>query len=197
MANAQFAAIILAGGQGSRMLYQDKGLLLFKNKPLVEYPIALLKKQVPHIIISANRHIDEYKTYNFPVVTDDANYVEMGPLGGIYSAAKYLPDTVEYVQIVPCDTPFLPDNLVEIMHAPFLTEDIDITVASAAGSTHPSIIQCKKNILPSLKNLLDDGSNLSLRAFIRQHRSHTVVFDREDYFINFNDPSILEQWNKE
>lgn len=194
--NTNCAAIILSGGQGRRMHYQDKGLVLFKEQPLVSYPVHLLSTQVYQLLISANRHLDQYRTFEYPVITDLDKYPEMGPLGGIYSASRQLADAIEYVQIVPCDTPFLPENLIQVMHQALIEHDVDITIAASPEKTHPSVLHCKRSVLDSIQALLDDGSDLSLRAFIKQHRSYTVMFDKEDYFINFNDPTVLAQWNQ-
>lgn len=194
--NTKCAAIILSGGQGRRMHYQDKGLVHFKGQPLVSYAVHLLAPQVDQLLISANRHLDQYRSFHFPVVTDLPEYPEMGPLGGIYSTAQQLSDDIEFVQIVPCDTPFLPADLVAVMHQALLENQVDITIAASSEKNHPSVIHCRRNVLTSIQSLLDDGSDLSLRAFIKQHAAYTVMFDKEDYFINFNDPAVLAQWNQ-
>lgn len=194
--NTKCAAIILSGGQGRRMHYQDKGLVQFKGHPLVSYPVQLLSAQVDELVISANRHLDQYRAFKFPVITDLEQYPEMGPLGGIYSASRQLSDDIEFVQIVPCDTPFLPTNLVQVMHQSLIENQVDITIAASSEKNHPSVLHCKRSVLDSIQPLLDDGSDLSLRAFIKQHASYTVLFDKEDYFINFNDPTVLAQWNQ-
>ena len=54
----QFSCIILAGGEGKRAGGSDKGLLLYKEKPLIEHVINTIKFQVDDIVISANRNID-------------------------------------------------------------------------------------------------------------------------------------------
>lgn len=190
------AAIVLSGGQGRRMGYQDKGLVLLNNKPLVSYAINKLSPQVEQIVVSANRHLDQYRTFGFPVISDLSEYPEMGPLAGIYSASRQLTDDIDYVQIVPCDTPFLPEDLVKIMHDALREHKVDITIAASSEKNHPSILHCKRSVLDSILPLLKDGSDLSLRAFIKQHASYTVMFDTEDYFINFNDPAVLAQWHQ-
>ncbi|HTJ94962.1 MAG TPA: molybdenum cofactor guanylyltransferase [Pararobbsia sp.] len=66
----RITGLILAGGQGSRMGGVDKGLELLQGRPLVEYAIERLRPQVGTLIISANRHIEAYARYGFPVITD-------------------------------------------------------------------------------------------------------------------------------
>ena len=71
--------VILAGGQARRMKGQDKGLILFNGKPLIEYVIEVFNPQVGKLIINANRNHDKYSQYGFEVISDEyPNYC--GPL---------------------------------------------------------------------------------------------------------------------
>ena len=47
--------VILAGGRGSRMQGQDKGLMNWQGKPLIEHIIGDLELQDTCVMISANR----------------------------------------------------------------------------------------------------------------------------------------------
>ena len=51
-------ALILAGGQGSRMGGVDKGLVQWHNKALIDHVIEKIRPQVSHIAISANRNLE-------------------------------------------------------------------------------------------------------------------------------------------
>lgn len=53
-------ALILAGGQGSRMGGVDKGLVQWHNKALIDHVIEKIRPQVSHIAISANRNLESY-----------------------------------------------------------------------------------------------------------------------------------------
>lgn len=190
------AGLILAGGLGSRMNHQDKGMIAFKDKPLVEYPLALLKKSLNYIVISANRNLDKYASYGYPVIQDLSQYPEMGPLGGIYSACMQLPEHIKFIQVVPCDTPFLPDTLPALMHNALLQTKADIAMATSSNNQHPSVIQFRRLLLPDLKRRLDDKANkLSLRSFVLDNAHTLVNFNHEDFFINFNNPESLKLWD--
>ncbi len=64
------AAVILAGGHGSRMGGADKGLIDYQGRPLVEWGLAALAPQVGEIVISANRNIERYAAYGYRVLPD-------------------------------------------------------------------------------------------------------------------------------
>ena len=51
------SCIILAGGKDKRVSGLDKGLVSYKNRPLIEHVIHTVQNQVDDIIISANRNI--------------------------------------------------------------------------------------------------------------------------------------------
>ena len=59
-------AVILAGGQGSRLGGLDKGLVKLNNIPLVAHLIKRIQPQVADIIISANRNKVDYEQFGFP-----------------------------------------------------------------------------------------------------------------------------------
>ena len=113
--NDSITGIILAGGQSRRMGGEDKGRMLINGTPLIRYVIDRLEPQVGQIVISANHHIPEYQTFGYPVISDD-DFPEQGPMSGIYNAAKHCDS--DYLCVVPCDSPFIPSNLVErLIHA--------------------------------------------------------------------------------
>lgn len=102
------AGLILAGGQAQRMGGVDKGLQLLNGKPLVQHVIERVAPQVDGLWVSANRHLGAYQSFGYPVFSDEVIFQGMGPLAGIASFAEHIPEAFTHVQIVPCDTPFLP-----------------------------------------------------------------------------------------
>ena len=79
------SCVILAGGRGTRMGGQDKGLVKFNNLPLIEHTIEKISPQVGEILISANRNLKVYAQYGLRIVTDTTNEFQ-GPLAGILAA---------------------------------------------------------------------------------------------------------------
>jgi len=96
----KITGIILAGGKSSRM-NTDKGLVLFKDQPLIQYSINVLKEVCDQILISSNT--DAYDRFGYQVVPDEIK--DIGPVGGIYSCLK-ASGTHDNI-ILSCDTPFI------------------------------------------------------------------------------------------
>ncbi|MGA7982585.1 MAG: molybdenum cofactor guanylyltransferase MobA, partial [Chromatiaceae bacterium] len=102
--------VILAGGMARRMGGQDKGLVHFSGRPLIEWVIEALRPQVRALLINANRHREIYAAYGCPVVADDIDGFQ-GPLAGFASAMAAA--ATPWIVTAPCDGPFLARDLVE------------------------------------------------------------------------------------
>ncbi len=106
-------ALILAGGQGSRMGGVDKGLVQWHNKALIDHVIEKIRPQVSHIAISANRNLESYAQRSAHVFSDARQWQHYGPLAALCTAANDLQiATADWLLIVSCDMPRLPENLV-------------------------------------------------------------------------------------
>ena len=96
----EVTGIIMAGGKSSRM-GKDKGLMTYAGKPLVTYPLEILKNTCNEILISTNS--DEYMNFGFPLVKDEIK--EIGPIGGLYSSLRI--STNDWNLVLACDMPFV------------------------------------------------------------------------------------------
>ena len=108
-AREDITGLILAGGRGSRMGGVDKGLQPWRGQALVDHAIARLGPQVASLLISANRHRDEYEQRDARVIAD-ANDDFPGPLAGMLAGLRSA--HTPWLAVVPCDVPGLPADLV-------------------------------------------------------------------------------------
>jgi molybdopterin-guanine dinucleotide biosynthesis protein A len=183
------SAIILAGGQANRMGGAGKGLVPLKNKPLVQYVIERLMPQVDEILINANREIEQYEAFDLPIY-QDMHATFIGPLAGFALGLTH--GKHDYLLTVPCDSPLLPNDLVDrLMHA-LTAKSADIAVAKSAGDTHPVFCLMKKSVLPSLLAYLDHGER-KVSAWQKSLDYIEVEFnDVSDAFVNLNTFEELE-----
>ena len=101
--------VVLAGGQGRRMGGVDKGLKILRGKPMVEWVIERIAPQVHEVLINANQNLERYAAFGHRVIPDEiAGYA--GPLAGLHRGLTEAAN--ELVATVPCDSPFLPRDLV-------------------------------------------------------------------------------------
>ncbi len=112
---------ILAGGKSSRM-GMDKGLMLFKGKPLIQYIIEQLQPAVKSLVLVANN--PAYKDFGLDVIEDSIKSI--GPAGGIYTALKHTDASRNF--IVSCDMPFVTTAAIEFIIQSSIQSQITLPV---------------------------------------------------------------------
>ncbi|HEY6893596.1 MAG TPA: molybdenum cofactor guanylyltransferase MobA [Rhodanobacteraceae bacterium] len=180
---ADVTGLVLAGGQGRRMGSVDKGLVDLDHRPLVAHVIERLSPQVRTLVINANRNRERYETFGFPVVADAISGFA-GPLAGLHAGMNAA--TTEYVATSPCDSPFLPDDLVSRLASAFAERDLDLAVARTFEQPHPVFSLVRRIVLPHLEGFLHAGGR-KIDAWYASLRIAEVRFDDEaDAFRNIN-----------
>ncbi|GAC1373278.1 MAG: molybdenum cofactor guanylyltransferase [Aquirhabdus sp.] len=106
------SAIILAGGEGRRMGGLDKGLILYQDKPLVQWVKEALPSAVEQIIISCNRHPQDYAQYGQTIHDLPSEFTYGGALSGILAALPLCQH--DWVIITPCDLVYYPTEFAEV-----------------------------------------------------------------------------------
>lgn len=93
-------AYILAGGKSTRM-GEEKGMILFHDKPLIQHVIEKVSEVVETIFIVTSNNA--YTQFQRPLIEDHLK--ELGPAGGIDTALQH--STATHNLIVACDMPFI------------------------------------------------------------------------------------------
>lgn len=119
----QCSILILAGGRGQRMGGRDKGLLLWRDKPLIAWLHVLVRPLSDDLIISCNRNSSDYARYADQLVADDDRDFQ-GPLAGIRAGLKVARH--ERVLVLPCDAPMLDLELLKDLQK--LAGDVPVVV---------------------------------------------------------------------
>ncbi len=174
-----FSCIILAGGEGKRVGGVDKGLIQYKNRPLIEHVIDAINPQIDDLVISANRNTEHYRRYSKKIVSDKAEHY-LGPLAGISAALPHCAH--QRVLVVPCDTPFLPHNIID----QFLSkrDDADVYIAESKNKLQPVMLIHKK-LCESINHALDAGE-LRLMFWVKKHQPEIIPFQDDAAFKSFN-----------
>jgi molybdenum cofactor guanylyltransferase len=154
VAAADTTGIVLAGGLGRRMGGVDKGLVELGGRPMVAHVLARLAPQVGAVLISANQNLERYRAFGFPVV-EDAVGGFAGPLAGLHAGMSQA--TGELVVTVPCDSPFLPLDLVARLRAGLDRARAQLAVARTFEQPHPVFALARRDLLPDLSAFLERG----------------------------------------
>lgn len=179
--------LILAGGRGTRMHGSDKGLLPLRGVPLIGHVIARLRPQVQTLLVNANRNQAAYAEFGLPVVADTLAG-HQGPLAGI--AAGLAASRTEWVLTAPCDTPFLPHDLVRRLATAAAAQACPAAVVHAAGSLQPLSCLLHRSLLPDLLGYLERGGRKA-RDWLARHDASHVHFEDGAAFMNINAPDTL------
>jgi molybdopterin-guanine dinucleotide biosynthesis protein A len=183
--------VILAGGQGRRMGSVDKGLRELRGKAMVAWVLERFAPQVDEVIINANQNLDVYARFGHRVVPDEIGGFA-GPLAGLQrglSEARH-----PLVATAPCDTPFLPPDLVARLHAALEANHAQLAVARTGDQPHPVFCVCRRDVLPHLTQFLGDGGR-KIDAWYATLKVVEVTFDDEpEGFANINTQDELRSF---
>lgn len=179
-------AVILAGGRGSRMGNQDKGLMIWQHQPLYLHVLKRLSAQTTTVWINANRNIAIYQRSGSPVIADTITDFP-GPLAGMLAALQYV--ETDWVLFCPCDTPELPENL--LAHLWDNKGTAPAVWARSEDRDHPVMALLHRCLTDELESYLKGGER-RLLVFLQRVGGHSVLFsDAGSAFNNFNHPEDL------
>jgi len=175
--------LILAGGKGSRMGGVDKGLQAFRGKRLVDHVYERFAPQVGGVIINANQNHEAYKTFGVRVVSD-AIGGHAGPLAGVHAGLSV--SKRPFLASVPCDSPFLPADLIERLYQRIDETGAELAVAKTGEQPHPVFSLMRRGVLDHLAEFLKGGGR-KIDAWYATLNVVEVAFDDEaEAFSNFN-----------
>jgi molybdenum cofactor guanylyltransferase len=175
--------LILAGGQGRRMGGVDKGLEPLRGKPMIAWVLERLAPQVGEVLINANQHADEYARFGHRVVPDRIGGFA-GPLAGLQAGLQAAAHPL--LVTAPCDSPFLPRDLVERLRAALTRADAELAVAKTGAQPHPVFSLVRASVLPGLSDFLERGGR-KIDAWYAALKVVEVPFDDEaEGFSNIN-----------
>jgi molybdopterin-guanine dinucleotide biosynthesis protein A len=186
----QITGLILAGGRGSRMGETDKGLQLFRGKALVEHVLERFAPQVDETIINANRNLSTYAAYSHRVVPDGIEGFA-GPLAGLHVGMQAASSPL--IATAPCDSPFLPLNLIARLYDALLAEDADLAVAKTFDQAHPVFCLTKTDLEPHLREFLQSGQRKIDKWYASLNVVEVQFDDNVDAFANINTVNELRQ----
>jgi molybdopterin-guanine dinucleotide biosynthesis protein A len=175
------SGVVLAGGQGRRMGGVDKGLQPLRGKPMAQWALERLAPQVDEILINCNQNLDAYARFGYRLVPDEIGGFA-GPLAGLHASLKAAAHPL--VVTVPCDSPFLPTDLVSRLESK-LGENV-LAVAKTGDQPHPVFSLVRKDVLDNLEAFLRSGGR-KIDAWYASLATVEVSFDDQaDAFRNIN-----------
>lgn len=185
MSERSTRAIILAGGQSSRM-GQDKAEVKVDGERLIEIAIRRLWVQDCEIVVSAPH---DYGT-GLKVIPDIIEGPR-GPVAAIFAAYKDLENhqKIEGFVTVPVDSPNFPDDLVKN-----LKSDTHSQIAAGPNRIHPTLGWWRMADLKSVFETDISDGKISLTALAQKIGAKSVTWTDQTLFLNINDPNDLNAY---
>ena len=176
------SAVILCGGNASRLNHQNKGLVDWRGKPLIEHAIESLPPNYPRLI-SANQNIEQYSQYGTVVADTDTGLPSKSPLIGVLSALNKM--KTDWLLCLPVDTPMLKRG----WHQPLMSQSPDHSLVFARDPDRgqPIHVLLHRSEYDPLNNYLNAG-NKSANNFLETREAAAVMFSDAGQFKNFNTP---------
>lgn len=180
--------VILAGGSARRMGGADKAFLPLGGRPLIAHVLDRLEPQVERVLISANGDAARFQGFGCPVVPDAA---PQGPLSGVLAALTAAAGMgATHVVSTPCDTPFLPGDLVPQLLLAAEGSPEGLAFAADATGDHPANALWPVGLASALAAFLAEGE-AKVTRFTTTHHAARAHFPDPRAFLNLNTPEDL------
>lgn len=157
MNDTRVVGIILAGGRSSRFEGGRKDQAPLFGRALIDHVISRAAPQVSVLAISRSAdHVDGNDA--FPVLYDE--FADMGPIAGVYAGLRWaamLSPRVRYLATFACDTPLIPDDLVERLTAAAAATNAPAAIAASGEKAHPTSAIWSPSLVALAKARLAEG----------------------------------------
>ena len=181
--------IILAGGAGRRMGGADKALLPLSGRPLIAHVIDRFAPQVAGLAISANGDPARFAGFGLPVLADEE---PLGPLSGILAGLRQAATRGATALVsVPCDSPFLPGDLVPQLCLAAEAAPSGLALVQAGGRDQGGFGLGAGGLTGALWAFLASGAKPKITDFAALHGAARAVYAGDAAFRNLNTPADL------
>ncbi|MFK7963183.1 MAG: molybdenum cofactor guanylyltransferase MobA [Burkholderiaceae bacterium] len=196
IAAEQITGLILAGGLGRRMSQDGRGtnkaLRSFEGRPMIKHVIERLAPQVGSLVLNVNQDKQAFDAFDLPMVSDEISGFA-GPLAGLHAGLQEA--QTPWLLTCPCDSPFLPLDLVTRLADAADEGSHDLAVAYTGTQAHPVFALVNVKLLDGLTRFLKDGGR-KIDAWYAPLSIARVDFEDESAFRNINTPQDLERYQR-
>lgn len=167
------SAFILCGGKSSRM-QTEKGLVVFKDKPFIEWILEAVKP-ITNTIYLITENTD-YSKYNYPLLSDI--YKNKGPVGGIHTALSHT--STHQNLILSCDIPMINTEILRRYLINSKVVNSHISFVSDNTRDYPLIGLYTTNNLSKFEEAIR-YNQLKLMTLIQSSTYHRIEVASKDY----------------
>jgi len=198
MDHNNFLAVVLAGGKSKRF-GRDKSQVKLGDKILIDYILSEIVDLYKDILIVANEPIKFLNSDNICLIKDIQK--DLGPLGGVYSAMKWVRDNkkdYKWISTFPIDTPFFKKDHLIKFYKEINLDKSNLFFMKSKNTRHNIFGLWSLELFEKLKLALDKGDR-KVELWANEIGVKTIDFEHEnnkDPFFNINTEEDLESAKK-
>jgi molybdopterin-guanine dinucleotide biosynthesis protein A len=184
----KLVAIIVAGGRSSRM-GREKALEEINGQSILARIISRLQPQADLVVINGRDGHDRFSMTGCRFLADSLRTVQ-SPIAGLHAALQFAhQEGFDFALTVPCDTPFLPHDLVSRLAA----SGSEAAIAASAGQSHFLTGLWSSQLYIKLEEFLSGRQIFRLQDWVAYCEAVVVDWRLEDHdpFFNVNTPEDL------
>jgi molybdopterin-guanine dinucleotide biosynthesis protein A len=156
---------------------------------MVAHVLERFAPQVDELLVNANRNVEAYAAFGHPVVSDEiAGFA--GPLAGFERGLAHARG--DLVATVPCDSPFLPRDLVARLREALEAHGAELAVARTGDQAHPVFCLMQRGVHRSLEEFLAGGQRKIDRWYASLRVAEVAFDDEAEAFLNINTREELQ-----
>ena len=197
MDHSKILGTVLAGGKSQRF-GEDKSQVKLGGQLLIDYVLAEIIDIFNEIIIVSNNPIKFNQSEKVSLIKDFKN--NLGPLGGVLSAMKWIKENNKDYQLVstfPTDTPFFKKQILEDFLKKIKPEESKLFFIKSNNTRHNIFGLWSIDLIDKLEEDLENGDR-KVENWANSVGVNIVNmnFEKNDPFFNINTKEDLEKAKK-
>jgi molybdenum cofactor guanylyltransferase len=189
--------VVLAGGKSQRF-GKDKSQAKLGDKILINYILSEIISDFEEIIIVVNDPIEHLKSEKIIKIRDSKK--DLGPLGGVFSAMKWIKDNrkkYQWIITFPSDTPFFKRSILEEFLNKINKKESELFFMKSNEKRHNIFGLWSTDLIDQLEKDLENGSRkVEKWADKIGVKIINMSFEKEDPFFNINTKEDLKKAEK-
>ncbi|MDA8532838.1 molybdenum cofactor guanylyltransferase [bacterium] len=194
MDHSKILGTVLAGGKSVR-LGMDKSQVKLADKLLIDYILSEIIEEFKEILIVANKSIDFQKSNKISVIEDFKK--DLGPLGGVFTAMKWIKDNnkdYQWVSTFPTDSPFFKNKILKDFFNEIHPGESKLFFIKSNNTRHNIFGLWSLELMNKLEEDLNKGERkVEVWANSVGVKVINMDFEKDDPFFNINTKEDLEK----
>ena len=173
----------------------DKSQVKLADKLLIDQILSEIIEEFKEILIVANKSIDFQKSNKISVIEDFKK--DLGPLGGVFTAMKWIKDNnkdYQWVSTFPTDSPFFKNKILKDFFNEIYPEESKLFFIKSNNTRHNIFGLWSLELMNKLEEDLNKGERkVEVWANSVGVKVINMDFGKDDPFFNINTKEDLEK----